>query len=337
MKKKPAGRLLLLLLLISALFLLAGCRTRMVGVQPEAGGQETGGSGSLSAAEEAQEQPGQDPVPEGAGEDPEAKTRENPDAELKEYDENAGAEIVEGTGRAVHGEGTGDGAYTETEDQSRLVSKLSDAADRTAVRTVAAGEAEQKGVSDDAGEADSAMTYYTVLLEDRLRSLYECKRLNVYWETEKDHVTVFRRSPEHDLILGSGAYDVSARLTEDRLLVDDGWIGRKNPDVIVKITGSGVLGHGVLSPAAAKTALDALKARPGWEDICAVKEQKVLLISKEMLDAPWLRTAATLIIAKTAYPDLFADADISTALRMLSEEAAGTAPEGIYYYSEQEV
>ena len=73
MKKKPAGRLLLLLLLISALFLLAGCRTRMVGVQPEAGGQETGGSGSLSAAEEAQEQPGQDPVPEGAGEDPEAK------------------------------------------------------------------------------------------------------------------------------------------------------------------------------------------------------------------------------------------------------------------------
>ena len=61
-------------------------------------------------------------------------------------------------------------------------------------RVVAAQEAEQVGVAEDAEEADSAMTYFTVLLRDRLDALYECQRLKVYWETAEDHVTIFKTS-----------------------------------------------------------------------------------------------------------------------------------------------
>ena len=79
------------------------------------------------------------------------------------------------------------------------------------------------GEDPDAEAADSALTYYTVLLQDRMGSLFECQRANVYWETAQDHVTVHKTSPEHALILQSGAYDVSSRLLPENLLVDDGW------------------------------------------------------------------------------------------------------------------
>ena len=46
-----------------------------------------------------------------------------------------------------------------------------------------------------------------------------------------------------------------------------------------------------------------------------------------------LQTAAMLLIAKTANPELYADVDPQQALQMLTEEATGAVPYGIYYYS----
>ena len=59
----------------------------------------------------------------------------------------------------------------------------------------------------------------------------------------------------------------------------------------------------------------------------------MLILSQELLDEPYLQTAAMLMIAKTANPQLYADVDLQQALRMLTEEATGTIPAGIYYYS----
>ncbi len=63
--------------------------------------------------------------------------------------------------------------------------------------------------------------------------------------------------------------------------------------------------------------------------------RRVLLLSEELLDVPYLQVAAMLMIARTANPDLYADVDIGRALEMLSEEAAGGIPSGIYYYNGQ--
>ena len=48
-----------------------------------------------------------------------------------------------------------------------------------------------------------------------------------------------------------------------------------------------------------------------------------------------LQTAAMVLIAKTANPDLFADVDADNMLQMLAEEATGTLPAGTYYYKEE--
>ena len=263
------------------------------------------------------------------------QTKENPESSRKEYDETAPAEIVPGTDRSLHHEGEGSGAPVSDETAAETADQQNDGAEDTATQTVAAQEADEMGVSEDAEEADSAMTFYTVLLQDRLGSLFECKRLNLYWETAEDHVTVHKTSPEHGMILDAGAYDVSARLLPENLRVDDGWIGRKNPGVIVKAVSGSVLGSGTVSTAAARRIYTELLSREGWAAIDAVRNNRVILLSEELLQAPYLKTAAALMIARVAYPDLFPDIDTDKALNMLAEEATGSMPAGIFYYDQQ--
>ena len=327
MSIKRIGALLLLLLLCLT---LSGCRARITNgetaVPPSARTEASLNSGAEEQGEpENQEETEQADMPGGT-------SRENPEAARKEFDERAPAEILTGAERTVHGEGEGGGASAERVDADSAVSMLNSEAEKTATQRVAEEEAERMAVSEDAEEADSAMTYFTVLLQDRMGSLFECKRLNVYWETAEDHVTVFKSSPEHQLILDAGAYDVSARLLEENLRVDDGWICRKNPDLIVKVVDSGALGAGAASAAAARAVCDSLLAREGWSAIEAVRSGRVLLISAELLERPYLQTAAMLYIAKVSHPELMADVDTGKALEMLAEEATGALPTGVYAY-----
>ena len=337
-------KVLLLLLTLCVSLALSGCRTRTGVSDPgkTAADSVTGltdesQSGESTAADSAYASAQED---QGSG-DAEAggasgRTRENPDASRKEYDENAPAEIVPGTDHLLHEEGEGNGASVSNEDSEDAVSRVNDRAKETAVQTVAAPEAEERGVSEDAEAADSALEYYTVLLRDRTNSLFECQRMNVYWETDRDHVTVHKTSPEHTLILNAGCYNVSARLLPENLHVDDGWVVRKNPGVIVRIVNSGILGSGVSSDRAASAVERSLRNREGWSSIDAVKNGRILLLSRELLEAPWLQTAAMVLIAKTAVPSLFADVDADEMLRMLAEEATGTIPSGMYYYCKED-
>ena len=108
-----------------------------------------------------------------------------------------------------------------------------------------------------------------------------------------------------------------------------------NPDIIVKAVDRSVLGTGTVSAEAARRVYADLLSRGGWSAVNAVRNKRVLLLSEELLEAPHLRPAAMLMIAKTASPDLFADVSADDALAMLAEEAAGSAPYGTYYYHGQ--
>ncbi len=314
-RMKKYGLLLLLCLV------LTGCRARIIQSAPL----------DAEKVAAAGEDLGTGHTEEDAGENRD-RTKENPEAKQKEFDENAAVEIVGGTDRALHGPGEGDGAYTAV-DSGLTAARLNADADETARQTVAAKDSDRMGTAADAEMADSVFRYYTVLLRERAESLYVCKRLNLYWETAENHVTVYKTSDEHQLILDAGAYDVSARLLPENLKVDDGWVCRKNPEIMVKIVPRSVLGGGVLNAALASVELQALVTRPGWQEIDAVKNKRVLLLSQDMLEETHLRLAAGLVIAKTANPEAYADVDIAQALKALTEEATGMAGEGVYYFS----
>ena len=334
-------RVLLLVLVTGLMLFLSACRVRTNGGGPDQ--SVSTAAGNNAQAGDAEDTAGTGAVSGKTQEDGEtdrqkngesgARTKENPDASRKEYDENAPVEIVPGTGRLLYGAGEDNNAGAASDDAQTTGAFLDDQAEEPAIQSVAARETENKGVSEDADQADSAMTYFTVLLEDRGGSLYECQRVNLYWETTEDYVTVHKSSAVHSLILNAGVYDVSARLLPENLRVDDGWVVRKNPQVIVKVVDSSILGGAVSSSAAAKAVYRELSLREGWSGIDAVRNHQVLILSQELMDAPYLQTAAMLMIAKTANPDLYADVDLQQALQMLAEEATGAVPYGIYYYS----
>ena len=326
----------LLALLLALCLLLSGCRTRTTaapGREAAEPAQEAAGSAGAvpGEPEKAEDAEDSDQSPEEI-ETPGGQTRENPEAARKEFDERAAAEILPGLDRLVQAEGEGEGAPVPQEEASLWAHQLNDAAEETATQRITVERAEELTVSEEAKEADSAMTYYSVLLRERVGSLFECQRLNVYWETPEDHRTVYKTSLEHTLILDAGAYDVSARLLQENLRVDDGWIGRKNPGLIVKAVEGSVLGSGVSSDAAARRVCAALLARDGWAAIDAVQNGRVLLLSQELLLREDLRLAAMLMLAKVANPDLFADVDVEKALQMLAEEATGILPAGVWFY-----
>ncbi len=316
-------------LLLLVLLTLTGCRARTGGMRSPSGNapRNISGPSGDAGAPMTEEGPGGKEI-----DDAGKRTQENPESSRKEYDENAPAEIMAGADRLVHTSGEGTGMPLEAAEAADRVSRLDESASETATETVAEPDAEKLGVSEDAEEADSALKYYSALLEDRLGTLFECKRVYVYWETPSDRVTVHRSSPEHALILGAGSYDVSARLLEENLRVDDGWVARKDPGVIVKVVEAGVLGAGVTDTSGAEAVFREMVSRKGWENIPAVKSGRVLILSSQLLEAPHLTVAAELILAKRAYPELFADTDPDEAIALLCAEAVGNAPEGTYYY-----
>ena len=336
-------RALTLLFIFNLLFLLSACRTRIIG-----SGQNISVSDAVSApadvpGSESSDDMSPDDVPlETASvlpDDavaPDSTTQENPDSSRKEYDENASVEVIPGTDRAlaVPGEGTS-ATLNDMEAEIRSI-RISDASSDTATQTVAASDSEKAGVSADADSADSILTYYTVLLRDRVDSLFECQRLSVYWETVEEHVTIHKSSAEHALILGAGTYDVSSRLLPENLRVDDGWVVRKDPGMIIRIVDNSILGADVHSASSARSVLRELLSRNGWATIDAVRNERVLLLSSHLLETPSLRTAASLLIAKIAYPALFEDVDPGDALQALAEEETGIVPTGLFYFTGKE-
>ena len=118
----------------------------------------------------------------------------------------------------------------------------------------------------------------------------------------------------------------------DALTVDDGWIQRKNPGVIVKVVERSVLGSGVQSTRQAEAVCGALKAREGWSRIDAVQNGRVILLSEELLSGGTGKTGAEVLLAKAIYPALFGDTDGDEALRALTQEAYGAPASGTFIY-----
>ncbi len=146
-------------------------------------------------------------------------------------------------------------------------------------------------------------------------------------ETAEDYHTVHKSSDEHQIILNAGAYDVSAKLQNDALIVDDGWIQRKNPGVIVKVVERSVLGSGVSSTRQAENGLRCVESTGGLVRLDAVRNGRVILLSEELLSGQARRTGAAVLLAKAMYPSLFSDTDGGEApVHLLRKHTARLRP-----------
>ncbi|NLH02108.1 MAG: ABC transporter substrate-binding protein, partial [Clostridiales bacterium] len=179
--------------------------------------------------------------------------------------------------------------------------------------------------SGEGGSVETITDKYADFLEDGVGKLYPCQVCYIYVEGNEDYKTFSRGSDEHKLVMQSGCYNIAEKLGKDTS-VDDEWIIKKNPELIVKFVSSDVLGSKAENTDLAKEMCNAVRARPGWGSTRAVVNNQILILSKELMDSDNGKLVAKLYIASTLYPTLFSGLDLKT----MCNELLGDG--GIYVY-----
>lgn len=324
---------ILLALTVLLAFCLSGCRSRVMpeGYLPPETQQQEGQPADLPEEQPPEEQLEEEPPRQQPEPQPDSPTVENPEAQRREYSADADAVSspqADNTITALEVQPESPPAPENSPDGQAGGNIETAAGAELDITTEVIDENADKMTAEDSGQqAETMAVYYQTLLDSRLGSMFECQREYIYWEQAEEYRTIYKTSAEHQLITFAGGYDVSAKLLEDNLTVDDGWVARKNPGGIVKCVGDDVLGGG-----GAQSALESLRRREGWDSLDAVKEGKVILISQGLMETEARRLAAAVYIACAIYPDEFSDIDPNEALSLLTSEAEGSAVSGQYAF-----
>jgi iron complex transport system substrate-binding protein len=136
----------------------------------------------------------------------------------------------------------------------------------------------------------------------------------VYIECYSDFKARNSRSGTHSMCVLAGGMNMAGDLDPlgqgTTSQVDPEWIVAQNPDIIVKVvSGSGVsCGYDEDDTEEVRSLRDDLMNRPGFDNITAVKEDRVYLITSDICDRS-CNSIGIAYMAKWFYPDLFEDLD----------------------------
>lgn len=175
----------------------------------------------------------------------------------------------------------------------------------------------------DDGGIVGVIAVYSTLLRQGVNTMFPCQMLYIYAETTTDLVTVARGSEIYRLMADAGGLNVSSRLSTDMLTVTAEWVVRRNPSIIVKFVEPTILGSNISDTIAATQKRQSIIAREGWGTIDAVINNRVILLSTQLLETEETRLAAKLSIARLMYPTLFAEVDAATVIAELLGNAQG--------------
>ena len=183
---------------------------------------------------------------------------------------------------------------------------------------------DDQAVLGDDGGVVGIVEDYTTLLRQGVNTLFPCQLLYIYCETPQDLIAAGRGSTMYQLMVSAGGVNVSTRLTPDRLAVDEDWVVRRNPDVIVKFVDNTVLGSNISTSGPAVELRGAIISREGWGQVEAVRNNRIILFSQQMLDTDESRLAVKLLVSRMMYPELFTNMDVDGVVHELIRDMSGT-------------
>ena len=160
----------------------------------------------------------------------------------------------------------------------------------------------------------------------------------VYFEADRENVTVLKGSGWHDMIAAAGGrslfgdVDVASLPESNRNVniyaVEPEAVAAANPDVVLRLTPA------VLAPVPvdkARELADSLKARPALADSNAVKNGKVFLMSYYVAGGV-SKMIGALQLAKWLHPDRFQDVDPDAVMKEWIEVWQGRTYPGQHTY-----
>jgi iron complex transport system substrate-binding protein len=175
---------------------------------------------------------------------------------------------------------------------------------------------------------------YRDLLKTRLEGV---TRKRVYVEEVGDYKALLKGSGWHDMVETGGGINVfgdinildqpKARGTVQGFDTDAEEILSRKPDVLIKLHSNQRI---AIDDAEARAVLQRFVARPGFENLAAVKAGQVYSLSYYHASAG-SKIVGALQIAKWLYPDRFADLDPSEAMRIWLEDFQGVPAPGHYW------
>jgi len=305
---KNYKRILFVLTFIFASLALAGCRHRIARDEAENYFEEIAHYAQLPA------EPEPDPYDDEQKESPTEFDNTNIEATV----DNLSPFFVE-----IEGEDARRYATQAADDANNSESAAANEHGESTIEIERPADYEGDAAIGDEGGIIGLIATYSPILRQGVNSMFPCQLLYVFVETTQDFVTIARGSDIYQLVAGSGGVSVSSRLPADNLIVAADWVVRRNPDAIVKFVDSTILGSSITSPLAATNLAHAITQRPDWQATTAARNNKILLLSEQMLHQETTRLAAQLLIAQMLYPDLFEDIDINNIIASLLSETTG--------------
>lgn len=95
---------------------------------------------------------------------------------------------------------------------------------------------------------------------------------------------------------------------------------------------SRAMGEGYTDRTAVKAVYDKVISRPGWNELAAVKNNKVILLAQDIGTTPEGSIIGMLYMVKTMYPDRFSDIDPYEIYKQMKKEFYHVAAKGIIIY-----
>ena len=172
------------------------------------------------------------------------------------------------------------------------------------------------------------------IVESRTKDLKPEERVKVYAEHHgKDYLAFGPGSEWHTIIEKAGGANIFADARRPYVEVDPEKIIKRDPQVILKDVRAPKMGYGVTEAEPMKEHLEGFIKRPGWENLEAVKEGKVYLVSST-LGAGLGKAFFIPYLAKILHPELFEDLDPQSLLRKYYKRFHNAEFEGVVIYPE---
>jgi len=171
------------------------------------------------------------------------------------------------------------------------------------------------------------------LVREGVKRIPPKERVKVYVESYSDYVSVARGSGGAQLCEAAGGMNIAADQPVPYPRLSPEWVLRENPQVIVKAVSRGrvKVGYGVDDAAPLRDLWREITSRPGWDEIDAVKNGRVYLISADIWTGP-RAFVGVCYLAKWFYPKRFDDLEPRKIHEEYLKRFLGVKLKGIFVY-----
>jgi len=166
-------------------------------------------------------------------------------------------------------------------------------------------------------KAEEIIEFYNGItdpLVEALGDLSDDDKPRVYIECYKEYRARNQRSGTHPMVEMAGGMNIAQDLdplgSGTTFEVDPEWIIEQNPDIIIKVVSGSTVscGYDVDDAEQMRLAREEIINRPGFENIDAIKNDRVYLIASHICDRS-CNAIGIAYLAKWFHPELFGDLD----------------------------